>query len=213
MTALWEGSMVRGTTSAAIITTIFLGLLWSPGWWGHHLSVCFPTWPGSPSPPSWGPWSSGILSSSLEVEEQRQDRREGKSEPGAHRDHWLQHHCYQERGALTEATSSKPETGMDRSPGSPSLPGCSLRMCRTQPEVLPGWEAVEGALLFGSQLHLNKSLPHSPEASLPSQELCCPEHGHQVESEGANTYPQSTGLGTLGSLLPAESSEQLKDLI
>ena len=78
--------MVRGTTSAAIITAIFLGLLWSPGWWGHHLSVCFPTWPGSPSPPSWGPWSSGILSSSLEVEEQRQDRREGKSEPGALRD-------------------------------------------------------------------------------------------------------------------------------
>ena len=51
VTALWEeGSMVTGTTRAAIITAIFLGLLWSLGWWGHHLSLCFPTWPGSPIP-------------------------------------------------------------------------------------------------------------------------------------------------------------------
>lgn len=53
--------------------------------------------PGSPHPSLLGPCErSGPLSSSLEVEEQRQDRRVGKSEPGALRNHWLQHHCYQE---------------------------------------------------------------------------------------------------------------------
>ena len=151
MTALWEGSMVRGTTSTAIITATFLGLLWSPGWWGHHLSVCFPTWPGSPSPPSWGPWSSGILSSSLEVEEQRQDRREGKSEPGALRDHWLQHHGYQERGALTEATSSKPETGMDRSPG--SRPSQGVAFACAEPNLKCSLDGRLGKGRFSSVLN------------------------------------------------------------
>lgn len=129
MTALWEEDRVKGTTEALTLLP--------PSSWGSFgargggaaLSLCFPKWPGSPIPSLLVPEGLVPLSSSLEVEEQRQGTESRKvrawspQKPlaptpllprglGAHRSH-----------------SSKPATGLGPEPRLPFLPVCRLPMC------------------------------------------------------------------------------------
>lgn len=86
-------------------------------------------------------------------------------------------------------------TGLGPEPRLPA-PSRECTVLKYRPDLPPGYKIEGEALLLGSKLHLNNSPPHSAETFLPSQELCCPECGHQVESEGANTHaPHLQGQG------------------